>query len=310
MNSLSGTLASIVIFSTIGNATARVRDVGETYRIYQRSSSKFTAVAQNRAPLQDYDNYDLTGPDLRILQGIDLQACSTACRVDNQCEAYSFDKWHSRCSLKVTPGSLRFEPSSIAGLGPNATLPRESNAPWSMQRLRGRSFSTTTSRSEKMPTYDQCERTCQADQSCVALSYSNKEQACRLFQTIGGYSTDQDTDSAIKHQNTEDASNHLQQAEPPLAPAIAPQPQAKAPSNSVSPQKVIKRVKRDVSLGYLNLRSGPGQNYDVVIRVPAGAGGVILSGRCASSHDGKSAFPFCLVEWSGHAGWVSSNGLE
>jgi hypothetical protein len=294
----------------IANATAKERDRGEAYRVYQRSSSEFTVVAQNRAPLQDYDNYDLTGTDLRILQGIDVQACSTACRVDNQCQAYSFDKWHSRCSLKATLGSLRFEPSAIAGLAPNATLPPGSNAPWSMQRLQGRSFSTTASRSEQMPTYDQCERTCQNEQSCVALSYSNREQACRLFQTISGYSTDQDTDSAIKHQNTDDASNHPQQAEPPLAPAIAPQLQATAPASSVSPQKVIKRVKQDVSLGYLNLRSGPGQNYDVVTRVPAGAGGVIFSGRCATPHDGKSAFPFCLVEWSGHVGWISSNGLE
>ncbi len=77
-----------------------------------------------------------------------------------------------------------------------------------------------------------------------------------------------------------------------------------------SPATVTKRIKRDVSLGYVNLRSGPGQDQKVLIRIPAGSTGVVMRGRCVAPKDNASAYPFCLVEWNGYEGWVSSNGLE
>jgi hypothetical protein len=72
----------------------------------------------------------------------------------------------------------------------------------------------------------------------------------------------------------------------------------------------VKSVKLDVSLGYLNLRGGPGQDQTVIDRIPAGATGIVVIGSCVPSADGRSRYPFCPVEWNGQRGWVSSSGLE
>jgi TIR domain-containing protein len=77
-----------------------------------------------------------------------------------------------------------------------------------------------------------------------------------------------------------------------------------------NPTTVTKRIKREVSLGYLNLRSGPGQDQKVLVRIPAGSTGVVMRGRCVAPKDNTSSYQFCLVEWNGYEGWVSSNGLE
>jgi hypothetical protein len=78
-----------------------------------------------------------------------------------------------------------------------------------------------------------------------------------------------------------------------------------APADAISNRK----VRRDVALGYLDLRKGPGQNYQLVTRIPAGANGVTVTGACASAKE-LSAFPFCQVLWYRYQGWVASSGLE
>src|SRR5262245_24153850 len=77
-----------------------------------------------------------------------------------------------------------------------------------------------------------------------------------------------------------------------------------------NPTAVTKRIKREVSLGYLNLRSGPGQDQKVLVRIPAGSTGVVMKGRCVAPKHNTSSYQFCLVEWNGYEGWVSSSGLE
>src|SRR5262249_2840929 len=142
---------------------------------------------------------------------------------------------------------------------------------------------------------------------------------CKLFQSIGGYSADLSTDSGIKHQSLavavesptrveEEAYQRRQreQSEKDRYEAARGEP----PANAERRSGRVARVKAGGSLGYLNLRSGPGQSYGVVTRIPAGADGVVLGGRCVNARDGKSAYPFCTVTWRGHVGWVSSNGLE
>jgi hypothetical protein len=108
---------------------------------------------------------------------------------------------------------------------------------------------------------------------------------------------------------------------PPPQTTLAAAPTAQAPAEILppappssahddSPAAITKSVKREVSLGYLNLRSGPGQDQKVLARIPAGATGVVLAGSCVPPRDSASGYPFCLVEWNGLRGWVSSNGLE
>ena len=82
-------------------------------------------------------------------------------------------------------------------------------------------------------------------------------------------------------------------------PTTAPSPQ---------PPTSTKRIKNNVSLGYLNLRTGPSLNQSVIARIPAGTNGVVVTGPCVQAIDEN--YPFCPVEWNGYKGWASSSGLE
>jgi uncharacterized protein YraI len=82
-------------------------------------------------------------------------------------------------------------------------------------------------------------------------------------------------------------------------------------SPPASPQAMLttKAVKRNVSDGYLNLRKGPGTQYDQVTQIPAGTTGLIV-GSCRASTDGISKYPWCEVRWNNYQGYASSSGLE
>jgi PDZ domain/PAN domain len=148
--------------------------------------------------LQAYDNYDLTGAELRNQPSSDLPTCQAACQSESHCQAYSFNKWTRQCSLKATPGLLRFDPSSIAGIA--GAPPGASDAPFEIRRFTERNFISNDFRSEAAPSYDRCERICQEDQQCVGISYLNQQKMCKLFQTIDGYLDDAAAVSALKNQ--------------------------------------------------------------------------------------------------------------
>ncbi|XUM21700.1 caspase family protein [Bradyrhizobium oligotrophicum S58] len=75
-----------------------------------------------------------------------------------------------------------------------------------------------------------------------------------------------------------------------------------------NPHLVPRVVRRNVSQGYLNLRSEPGQKSSILTRIPAGETAMV--GGCVMPGDGISRFPSCRAVWNGVVGWVSSNGLQ
>lgn len=68
-------------------------------------------------------------------------------------------------------------------------------------------------------------------------------------------------------------------------------------------------VKAGVSDGYVNARSGPGTMHDILFRIPARAGGLLVEG-CRPPDPGGGKYDWCLVSYLDNRGWVSSNGLE
>jgi len=186
--------------------------------------------------LQAYDNYDLIGTELRSLPNTDLQTCSGACQSDNRCQAFSYNKWTQQCSLKATIGRLRFEPSSLTGV--SGPMPATADLPWEIMSLQGQSLNGTPYSSPITPTYDQCTRSCQGDQQCVGISYVTQQRTCKLFQSIGGYSADQSTDSGIKHQTlalgVPPRLNEL-----PAAPSASNQTGVSLPANEPPPRRIL-----------------------------------------------------------------------
>jgi hypothetical protein len=70
------------------------------------------------------------------------------------------------------------------------------------------------------------------------------------------------------------------------------------------PQQETKRPFQVVNAddGHLNIRKGPGPNYDLVAEMPLGETGLV--GKCVPVDGGY--LPFCEVEWRGTTGWASS----
>lgn len=81
-------------------------------------------------------------------------------------------------------------------------------------------------------------------------------------------------------------------------------------TNALLPDSRTYRVKDNVEDGYLNMREGPGVQYEIMTRIPAGMGGVESKNKCVNPKDGSSRYPFCLVEWHKFKGWMSSFWLE
>lgn len=92
-----------------------------------------------------------------------------------------------------------------------------------------------------------------------------------------------------------------------VAPAMTTPPPAVTPPAPVvaALPPATYRVLPNVSQGIHNMRSGPGTNFPLVVSIPAGATGLVV-GQCRPPQDGRSASPWCQVQWRGHSGWASS----
>jgi hypothetical protein len=82
------------------------------------------------------------------------------------------------------------------------------------------------------------------------------------------------------------------------APTPPRQPEAQPPQQETKrPFQVV-----NADEGHLNIRKGPGLNYDLVAEMPLGETGLV--GKCVPLDSGY--LPFCEVEWRGTTGWASS----
>lgn len=67
-------------------------------------------------------------------------------------------------------------------------------------------------------------------------------------------------------------------------------------------------IASNASGGILNMRAGPGQGHPLVISIPAGSSGVIVT-NCQAADDRRSRNDWCHATWNDHSGWVSSRCL-
>lgn len=85
-------------------------------------------------------------------------------------------------------------------------------------------------------------------------------------------------------------------------------PAAQQQQLSLVPKVPLWAVKRGVSDGYVNARSGPGTMHTILFRIPAGTGGLQVA-ECRPPDPGGGKYDWCLVQIDGQQGWVSSNGI-
>jgi hypothetical protein len=86
--------------------------------------------------------------------------------------------------------------------------------------------------------------------------------------------------------------------------------QFRYPETNSLPDNRSYRVKDNVEDVFLNVREGPGVQYIIMARIPAGMGGIESKNQCVAPEDRSSRHSFCLIEWHKFQGWVSSTALE
>ena len=143
---------------------------------------------------------DIDGHDISRLREVSFQACVSACQADRQCTAISFDKWNRWCYLKHTlPDVVRIEPNSIVAYLSSAR-PRDSTAPVVIENYRRRKFVDSGYQSTRGSSFEQCKRTCSADDRCEAFTFVKSEGLCRLIADPGEHFRDDGYDSGVKRQ--------------------------------------------------------------------------------------------------------------
>ncbi|MEQ1710880.1 MAG: tetratricopeptide repeat protein [Hyphomicrobium sp.] len=148
-----------------------------------------------------YNNRDLEGGDLRHMKGLDRAACARACASDNDCRAFTYDKWNRWCFLKSQVGSMRLDPKYQSSFRKGHAAPDTSSAATVIERYRKKNFPQGQKISEQSAaSYEECESRCDAGSDCVAFVYASKSRQCRLLSDADEYFSSTDTDSGVKRQ--------------------------------------------------------------------------------------------------------------
>lgn len=91
-------------------------------------------------------------------------------------------------------------------------------------------------------------------------------------------------------------------------PATTPAPVTGRDRSDVAPGMIVARVTGIRADDVLNVRSGPGTEYPILIEIPPNGFNVMLDTEECRKMAGY-AFAWCPVEYNGVAGWVSSGFL-
>jgi VHL beta domain/PAN domain len=159
------------------------------------------APAQDTPSFQMFDNYVLSGDTRRNVPEVDLAACAAACRADNSCKAFSYDKWDRTCALKGEIGTFRLEPRTASGFPAVAAFPPMSDEPVRMACSPARLESDSESKSMSGASFSQCQSSCENDKDCVAFTYQSAQKSCLLLQSVSRMVPDTVAVSGVKRQD-------------------------------------------------------------------------------------------------------------
>ena len=149
---------------------------------------------------RSFDNFDIDGGDFRTLRDIDSGECIAACRADERCRAFTFNKWNRRCFLKDRLSELRLEPSSITGLRGDVPAPPRLKSEITMTVYRNRLFPGAAYAVRRTESYAACEALCAEDRVCAVFSFIKASRECRLLARARDYVPDERADSGTKRQ--------------------------------------------------------------------------------------------------------------
>ena len=151
-------------------------------------------------PANEYENYDIVAGDLKRFSNMTAYDCQQACEKEQNCKAYSYDKWNSVCSLKSSAGMLRLDAKYSSEVKVGQSLPNKSTEETVLERYQGKSFTASSYAIRMRSNFQECEQLCQADKACVAFSFKTKVLDCHLFNIVNEPEKEDAVESGVKRQ--------------------------------------------------------------------------------------------------------------
>lgn len=145
-----------------------------------------------------FENTDVLGHDIHTIRQISFEACSSACKGNALCAAYSYDRWNKVCFLKDAASELVVDARSTTAVSDSLPVPPATNRPVVIQRFRGRGFPGNGDVQQAAASFEACEKTCSQANSCIAFTFVKTSRTCRMFKVAGEYFPNSDADSGAK----------------------------------------------------------------------------------------------------------------
>ncbi|MEC9343042.1 MAG: PAN domain-containing protein, partial [Pseudomonadota bacterium] len=146
------------------------------------------------------ENVDLSGSERSRVKGIDLGACIAACRDDDACAGYTYDKWNGWCFLKGSVARQLVSPKAVSGVRSGIATPAPWRGPVEMRRYGRKYFPGNGYATTRLASADACERQCSGQSQCIAFTFYHAGTRCRLYSSVGEYFGHDGADSGAKLQ--------------------------------------------------------------------------------------------------------------
>lgn len=149
---------------------------------------------------QKFNNTDIAGKVISSMKGGSLDACLAGCGSDDQCLAYTYDRWNRWCFMKSAATGRSVSAKAVSGVRTSLKTPPSASARVEIRRYRGKAFPGRGYRSAATGSSQACEAICGSDAQCTAYTYREKGGKCELYKSADEYQSDSAALSGAKFQ--------------------------------------------------------------------------------------------------------------
>ena len=147
---------------------------------------------------------DMARPDRGIgTRNVDLAECQQQCTANNDCVAFTYDRWNRSCYPKNKITQSLLDPHSMIAVKKPAELPSVSQKTFDMVILRNQRMRGDVNISKKTPDYASCSSACHDSIKCVTFNFLKRPGSadnCQMLNLSDGHDNDSSVDAGYKHQ--------------------------------------------------------------------------------------------------------------
>ncbi len=175
-------------------------NISELAKLFAPPARPIAPSPASAANYKTFDNLDIESSGVTRLKSGDLENCVSACRQQESCRGYTFDKWNRICYLKSELGVFKLNPRSSSGVREDTRVPKRSVSNVIMERYPMKAFSGGGYMAASAANPQICENVCGSDEECIAYTFHFAKMQCNFFKSTGEYFGDSSAFSGGKRQ--------------------------------------------------------------------------------------------------------------